>query len=345
MLSPAQSSGLSLLLTCLLPFHPIFLSILVCYPLKQTTSFILQTLSLYCSLLSENSLFFSLASSLFCIANGKMNLSNSYLLSHSLLLSLPHRTSSLFMSIWELVMLVFLWDHSLIQLLALLIAIACYYYSMNSQNSQNSLSTLLPRLAITFVSLQACFQYTQLNITIILSTISFFILLQIRYPASSPLLLLLVSTLPLTTYSFSHTIVFSSVVITIIFTLGQNCIHHHRISSLLANFILLVSFLVLVTIYLYSSLSAASRLGIRDNILWKETTEISRFLFHSNQTKNVYLSAVFMNEEALCLTEEELYYYFLGHSYQYILKSPFDLPFSCPESNDLFHNLHTTLYF
>lgn len=302
----------------LISFYPIWLLLIIQYPLDKSISFYCVFLSVMCILLSKDypSILLPILSGILNVFLVQVGIGNESLLSQYILIRII-QLPSISINIWDILISVCVWKNPYLQVLCLCIVLISLYYKQIQKG-------------IPFLSLFACIVTSissmsfHIDFDVILKCILFIMILQIQKPSWLNLLLFL-SCIFQSRYSFIS-IVFTVInIMEMARILLSNC-HFNKtpIPVLIANTIILICLFLLFSIYL-ASYSFEETLFEMSSDVYQEMKEMVLFL-QSNQIYSFYV-----NHEDICYSEEDLYYYLLGLPYDYLLITPFDKRIHCKE--------------
>lgn len=315
---------MSLVVCIVMSFHSIWLSVLVLYPADQIFASSLHLLSLACFCCSKyhSTFLFPILSSFIHILCLQLHLSLHHLPIQLLLLyTFP---SSSLRTTWELVLSLSSWSNLPMQLLYFLLVLFSFFYSKGP--ILRSLLTCLSCLVASFP-----LPSFSLDLTFLLYILSFFILFQNTHPSWIVFLSFFLSLFQNTLSLLKQTML-CVMMVTIIMLIAMN-MKSATHNTLIANLILLGSYLVLFALHGYVSMKG-NVFGYSEEQM-QELRQVLHFL--SKEGIHQY----YVNHQNLCYNEESLYYHLIGLPYEYILLTPFDMKMTCGEEQAYYDQIQT----
>lgn len=255
------------------------------------------------------------------------NLQSESVLSHFLLLHIGQIPST-YVSMWDTIISICLWKHPLFQVISLLLVL-CGVFS----------GKYIIHLGVSLFScilhaLPSMYQSFALTVEMLLKVLSILILLQIEKP-SLQFILLMITCLPLSESSLLGDVLMICMMVAISYVLCKNCLQKKQsISVIGAYFVLLLSYITLVILFLYAGSLEKRVFGV-DERLFTEIRETASFL-KQNKINQYYLKT-----QEVCFGAEELYYHLLGYPYEYIVYTPFDEIMDCPGGSSFFEAIRS----
>lgn len=309
-------------------FHSLPLSIITKYPYDGFICMIAQISSLVAILFSKtsSSLLPPVISATIHVILIHYGYGDESLLSQHLLLYLCEVPSK-YIAVWEIVISVCIWRWIPLHIISLMVIL--WFMIMKNHSHLISIYSFIITTVITTGSLYTTVSLRLSNVILLLG---FLIILQYSHPSWNWILFFM-TLIPQSDLSLLNVVGVSISVMVVSGLLFRNAVTSKVIPVVIADFIILLSFNILVIGLLYSLMPERRLFGLSER-LYEEYSEMITYL-SQHGIWNYYL-----NNEDLCFNEEDLYYYIMGLPYEYILITPFDKKIICSDIQPFYSSLH-----